>query len=481
MSTRKISITEIFLYLLVFLFVLVALAPYAIGFKVKSDYTQLVNDLAQGLQLDLEIDNYEQGFFTSESRLRFSIDGTAESIYINETIIHGPLYLGLLSQGRSPFVAAVINGELEADNTDDIATALFAGEKPLVYQNIVDFTGNVDSQAYVPAMSHTVMDESGPGQMQTSGMIINQTYIPAQKMLKGDASVPSFRMHSNELNLTANHMEFSFSGEIGSSSLMTGDSVVSIGLLDVDSGDSQFAMRDMTLQSVSSEAGDLLNSGAKLAIREILASNHKFGPLNMNISMNGLSAAALLRLQQTQEEINRQIQQGIPKEQANAMLMGQLMGVVPELIRQAQIQINPLRVNSELGKLEADLDFSLEGIDANTPPDPMFLMSAINLQMNMSVDEALLRQMISWQLKSRHQAMMDLNGEDATPALSDEQLAQQVDDNINALIQENWLVMNENVYLSELTMKQGALTINGKAVDPMQQMMSSMQGGQAVQ
>ena len=45
------------------------------------------------------------------------------------------------------------------------------------------------------------------------------------------------------------------------------------------------------------------------------------------------------------------------------------------------------------------------------------------------------------------------------------------------MLDENWLVNVENVYLSKITMRQGELLINDKPVDPMEKIMSSMNGG----
>lgn len=462
MSTKRISFVEIILWLFVVLLIVLTAAPFALGFKVKSDYTKLVSQFAQNLQLDLQIVQYEQGIFSSDVTIALNIPDVLEQLQFKEEVIHGPVYFGLLQQGKSPLAAAVVKGGLDISSAQqDSVKKIFGNQNPLVYQSVISFTGDVVSQAYVPAINTTFEDDMGPVTLQSSGVIINETFSAADSRMKGDAQVPVFKIESALFSVTAESMSFSFSGEMGQNQIIIGDSVASFKLLNIDSGEDQFAVRDFTIRSVTSEEGALINSGAQLSAREILASNQKFGPASLNLSLNGLNAQSLTQIQKLQKEAESQLKEGIPAEQVNAMMTNEIMTLVPDLIKQAEININPLSINSELGKLEADMDFLLEGVDANAPADPMFLLSAITLNLNVSIDEPLLKQFVSWQMP----------GEGNTE--------QKIKDNIDAMISESWLVMNEGVYISNVSMHQGELVLNGKPVDPMQQIMSTMGGAGA--
>ena len=472
MSTKKISFIEIILWISVFLFILLALLPYGLGYKVKSDYSQLVDDFSQVLQLDIEIERYEQGFFSSDATLVINLPDMP--IRLKEEIIHGPVYFGLLGQGKSPFVAAVVTGELEiSEEQQSLVQKIFAAQKPLVYQNIIGFSGDVDSQGYMPPIDTQFEDEMGVISIQSSGMIIDEHYTASTRTIKGEATNPMFKMQSAVFSVDAENLSVSFSGAMGANEIMLGDSVMSIGLLNFDSGDDQIALKDIIVRSVTAESGDLINSDAQLSASEILASNQKFGPVKLNVSVNGLNAKSLAQLQELQKEVDNQIAQGLPEEQAGAMMMGQAMGVLPGLVRQAEIKINPLSVNSELGKLEADMDFRLDGITDDTPADPMFLLTAISLDLNLSIDELFLKQIISWQLATAQEDQLSGTGMDMLPP---DVMEKQVSENIQGMVKENWLVKDEGVYFSKISMHQGEMLINDKSVDPMQQVMSSMGG-----
>lgn len=473
MSTKKVSIAEILLWICIVLLILVSLSPFALGYKIKSDYTKLIDEISTVMQMDMQIESYNQGYFSSDCTLSLSIPGVSEPLLFKENIIHGPVYLGLINQGKSPFVAAVINGESDVSAAkQDMILSLFFADKPMVYQNIIDYTGNVELEGYVPASNVRIEENMATINIVTSGMVFNESYSIAQQEFKGDLQIPSISISSDDFTTRAESLTMSFSGAMGTNNILIGDSVGSVAHINFDSGEGQFSIRDMTIRSITSESGQLINSGAQISTREILASNQKFGPVEFNMSVNGLNAQSLSQLQSIQQEVNDQITQGIPAEQANAMMMGQIMGILPQLISQAEIKINPLSVNSELGKLEADMDFSLQDVDENTPADPMFLMGAINLDLNLSIDEQLFRQFISWQLQGQQQAISDLQEEPIE--ISAEDLELQVKQNIDEMMAENWIIQDEGVYFSKINMHQGELLINDKAVDPMQQVMSSM-------
>jgi uncharacterized protein YdgA (DUF945 family) len=482
MSTNKISIAEIILWLIAFCLIIVSLTPFALGFKIKSDYAALITNLSELSQVNIDIVNYEQGMFSSTALLVVNLPGMQEQIQFKEKIIHGPLYLGLLSQGKSPLVAAVVKGQLDVSpEQQSMVQKIFSGQNPLVYQTTIDFAGDVSAQFYIPAVNTRFDDENGEVHIQSSGVIMNEQFSSASGLLKGDIQMPAFKVNSELVDMRAESVSMSFSGSMGANDIVVGDSVVSLNLLNIDTGTEQFAMKDLVVHSVSSDSAGLINSNTRIDARELLASNQKFGPIVFDISINGINAESLNQLQNVQNEVDEKLEQGLPPEQVNAMMTGQIMGIVPDLIKQAEMKINPLSINSELGKLQADLDFTLDGIDANTPADPMFLLGAISLDVNFSVDDALLKQLISWELENNQQLDVHLGSEKSRKIEAAVPIDQKVSENIQGMLDENWLVSNEGVYESKISMHQGELIINDKPVDPMQQIMSSIGGGVATQ
>lgn len=466
MSSKRVSAFEVLIWLTVILLVLLALSPYAVGYKVKSDYTNLIDRLSTVSKLDVRVKSYSQGFFSSTALIEADLPDTPKAITFEEEIVHGPVYLGLINQGKSPFIAAVIKGELNSDNTriPELKNILIH-TSPLLYQHLIDFNGDIQSQTYMPAFKASFVNEMGDVILKSSGAMLTQDFSAVDGGVKGELSLPMLKIQNAATSIDVENLSVSFSGVEGNNQLMMGDTVLSVESLGMYVENDQIAFRDLIVRSTTSEEGHLINSGSQFSVRELLAANQKFGPLKLNVSFNGLDAKSLLEVQKIQATVQESLNKGIPPEQVNAMMLGQVMAVVPELIKQAKVTINPLSINSELGRLESDLQLYLEGIDANTPADPVYMMDAINLELNVSIDEALIRKLISWNLQ---------NSETLKDVGSSSVLKKQIDDNLNALMTENWLSKSEGVYLTKISMSQGVMLINDSPIDVMQLLSSSV-------
>lgn len=460
MSRQRINLVEIFIWIFVILLLALVLSPYAVGFKVKADYQRSLDQLSMLSQYDVQIDQYQQGFYTSDVTLKVSLPELDQPLVLQEVISHGPLNLGLFNQGRSPLVIAVVQGELDTDASNiPLLSRLFKQQAPLVYQHVISFDGVLESQFYIPAIQTVLNEDNGRYVLQSSGALLTQRM--QAKTLKGELSVPQLKLLAPSASYSAQGVLLSFSAMQGTNGILTGDGVAAIKTLQVDVDKQQYALRDFTLRTVTSDNAQLIDTGTQLSVREVLASNQKFGPLTLNLSVNGLNAQSLLQLQDLQTEVTGMLDQGIPEEQVNAMMFGQVLGLLPELIKQTVVTINPLSVNSELGRLDADMDFSLSGIDSNAPADPMFLLQAIRLDLNLSIERPLIRQLISWNLQN--------SGISTSVA----EMNRLVEENLRLLQRENWLVLDNEIYRSKIAMHNGELQINGVRVDPLKTFMTS--------
>ena len=475
MSVKKISPVEILIWFVVFLLLLLVISPFALGFKIKNDYTAMVDNLSNIMQADVRILSYTRGFFTSDVMLEMRIPNAPVAVQFRENIIHGPLYLGLLNQGKSPLAGAVVNGELVV-NPEFKAQAdkIFAGKSPLIYQSIIDFSGNVSSEAYVPPVDAVIEDDTGALAIQSSGMVMSSRYSMAHQTMSGESSLPMFAISSEQGSMSLDNLTMNFSANMGSNGLLMGDSNLSLGKLDVQGQDDQFALHDLRISSVTSEVGQLINSLVQMNAREIYASNERFGPATFNMAVNGLNAVSLKQLQDMQKEIQAQMEQGLPPEQINAMVAGQMIALVPDLMKQADIKIDPLKLESELGALESRLSFSVEGLDQNAPADPMFMLSALNLDLTFDVDAPLMRQLIVWYLSANENQVAAAGDPRARQAEKNLPLDQKVNENLQGMIDENWLTLKDGVYSSHISLHQGQMQLNDKLVDPLQQFMSQM-------
>ncbi len=475
MSTKRISLAEILLWIMVLLLVVIAVSPIALGFKIKNDYTAMIQKMSDMMQANVQVVSYERGFFSSDVILETRIPNYPLTLQFKEEVIHGPLYLGLLNQGKSPLVAAVVKGKmLTPASAEAVFNKLFPGSSALIYQNIIDFSANVQSQAYVPAINAVFELESGPMNIQSNGLVMNTLYSAAEASISGEGQVSQFIVTTSDENMNNRGLRFSYSGKMGQNDMLIGDSVISLRKLEFQSPEDQFAVNNLTLRSVSSEQGVLINSELMLNAREILLDNSRFGPIAFNLTMNGLNAQAIRNIQSLQEEMDSNLKSGLPPEQVNAMMMGQMMTLLPDLFNQAEIRIDPLSIESELGGMQAQMEFSISGLDANSPADPMFLFNAINLDVAVDVDKPLMLKMVEWQLNAAEAQQAVAGSSQSRRAESNVPMDQKVNENLRGLLSENWLVFEDGIYSSQISLHNGEMVMNNQSVDVMSQLMSQM-------
>jgi len=480
MRTKRVSVLEVSIWITLVIFILLAFSPYLIGYKAKNEYTRLINQLSEISHLDLQVSNYSQGFFSSQATLSLNLPDYSEKVLFKEEIVHGPIYLGLISQGKSPFVAAVINGKLDIESISlTKLKKLLSGKNPIIYQHLIGFNGNIDSQAYMPAIKTLINDDAESISFESSGAIYTQFISAADGSVKGELNMPSFEINGNTFEMAVKESVVSFSGKKGLNQLMIGDTVISVGRLNIDSADEQFAISKLIVHSLSSEEGQFINTGAQISAHEVFASNQKFGPVAINFSLNGLDVVSLLQIEELQASLEKQKAQGVSEEQINSLMLNQLAEIIPTLIKNVEANINPLSVNSELGRLEADMQFKMNGLAGHTSIDPMILLDAINFDLNISIDEPLIRRLFAWYLENTQGDNLSSLPTTATNQNAHILMSKKVDDNLNALLEINWLVKDENIYLSKISMQQGELLVNDISVDALQQIMSSVSGEQS--
>ncbi|MFW2372136.1 MAG: DUF945 family protein, partial [Gammaproteobacteria bacterium] len=362
---------------------------------------------------------------------------------------------------------------LKPAGSEPFMLQLFGDQSPYIYQNVIDFFGNVNSEGYIPAINTAFQDETGEHKVNFSGMVLNTRYQSSLQSFTGDGRVNALSLSSEE-DINIRDLSFSYSGKTGQNGIIIGDSVISLSKLEVHSAQDQFAINNFTLRSVTTERGSLLSSESMLNAREIFLSNERFGPVAFNLSISGLNAPALKKAQQIQQDMQDKLQSGVPEEQVGAMMMGEMMGLLPDIFQQAEIRIDPLSIESELGGLQAQLEFSVSDLDQNTPADPMFLLNAINIDFALDIDKRLMHQLVEWQLLVA-EADVESGGNKASRRMeSNVPMQRKVSENIKAMMDENWIVFEDEIYSSQISMHQGQMVMNSKQVDPMAQIMSQM-------
>ena len=475
MSAKKSNYFEITIWALVLLLLIMVVAPFALGFKIESDYSDLNKRMSDIFKVEIAISSYDRGYFSSQAVLDVQLPGFPEKIKFKEKIIHGPIYLGLINQSKSPFVAAVVRGQIETSVVEDeLLKSVFQGQSALLYQNLIDFAGNVDIHAYMPAINTDVISDGKLHHIESSALNIGLKYNQSEQKIVGENKLNNLIVTSKNEKISLNNLELGFSGKMTENDLLMGDSVLSFDELEIKSSEEQFVLRDFSISSVNSEAASLVNSQLRINARSLFFSNEKLGPIVLQLNANGLNAKSLLEMADANKNLQLKFQSAIPEEQMNAILAEKMMSLIPELLSQAVISIDPLSVQSELGALQANMSFSVNAPNSNVAADLFYLLTAIDFSLSIAVDEDFLKQLVEWQLMAVDEQLSSSLNTQARKSELDISIKQKVAENIKGLLDENWLSFEAGQYKSKIKLQQGILNVNGMQLDPMTQILSQM-------
>jgi len=478
MASKRISPFEILIWILVVFLLLAVLSPIGMGFKIQNDYPAMIQQHASSMDMVATVKSFKRGLYSSQAQIEITDPGSGNALMMIEDIIHGPIYLGLLTQGKSPLVAAVVKGKLAmVGNLQQAIKDLSGFDSLLGYQSVIDFNGNLEADLYSPPINNVTTKDGEQVRLNTSGIVGHTSFNVTEQKVVFTMSFPALNYESATEAAMFKHIQLDFAVQRGKTGILIGDSAVAFKDIDLDLDGKQFAMKDFGLRTITSENGQLIGSVTQVRMRSMLADNAKIGPAQLNIDVQGLDANALLQFQKTQKDINAKRQQGMPEDQINSMMAGKMMTLVPALFKQAKIVIDPLTIDSELGKVDGTLSFSVSGLDDKAPMDPTLILAAINFDLNLAIDKALLKKLIEIRLENEQAQQALANMDKAQKSERKIPVPQKVDENIQGMIDENWLQSSADGYTLDMSLHEGKMQLNGKPFNPMQMMMSGM--GQA--
>ncbi len=472
MSVKKITLIEFFLWLVILALFVAFLSPFVYGFKIKHDYSEIIQGLSKSLHVKINIVKYEQGFFSSTLDLVIDFPRLDGRILVKEKIIHGPIYIGLLKQKKSPFINAVVHGELSTSlKQQPLLKELFSNNSAPAYQTIIHYSGDVDTQLYVPSIHTQLLKDTTSLQIDSTAILINRYYSPLNSDVSSDIDVPLFKFKSKEITINIDSLYMSFIGtDEGLKDILIGDAIIAIGSFDMDSGVDQLTLRGVVLHLLSSEKNNLFDIESQLNIQKIFSSNHKFGPLVFGLNLGGINYNKLNEVKNAYD--------GKQKRVAKKGSVNVFAGNSMQLVKQASqvikhIEIKEFKIASELGGLNAKFNFKLGSSQQSKLKDETKL-SVLNLDLDAKADSMLLKQIISWELENEFKSIFKFY----TPVIKKEETKQLHDKKVlkklRQLMDESWLAYSDHQYHSKITLYKGKLLVNNQIERSIEQVIESI-------
>jgi len=243
---------------------------------------------------------------------------------------------------------------------------------------------------------------------------------------------------------------------------LQGDGLLSLQHFEYQSNDEQWLLQNLIVQLKNKQQAGRLNIVSQINVSKAFASNERFGPLQFNLHLSALDADALQQLLNS------------PQTFLNTNLETSISAFLPLLFKGAKVELRSFDLASDLGELQGQFVLSSEAMESMTSADPLALLNALNISLSFSVEKSLMQQMVKWQLLSHAE------GETSLPVTAT-LLKQQVKQNLQGLVADNWLSFDQQVYRCELDLSQGQAYLNQQPVDPLAHIMSKIQSASAVQ
>ena len=235
---------------------------------------------------------------------------------------------------------------------------------------------------------------------------------------------------------------------------------------DPDSGE-QVELENFTVEVDSSEQGELISGLATYRLERVSAGGQSYGPGQVGLEVSQLSAAAIVQLQESMEQIQRQ---PLDDEQRGIAIMGTLMGLGPQLLSSDPgFAIRELRVATPSGEVTGGFSVRPVGLRWSEIGNIGVVLDKLTAEFSLRVPEALFEQL------QRQQIRMALVAELARLAQQGQQppeldpvqlqllVEQQAQERLAQWLEQGVVERVGSDITTQANLASGLLTVNGKA------------------
>ena len=272
---------EIVLAVVSVFLLLLSVLPYFSGYIIQADYSHLVKKISNGTDFSFEVVSYERHWFRSDAKLIVKNADQATLFEFNHQIIHGPLYLGLLLEGRSPFVNMVIKGSMLPKNmTDDYVFRIVSSEIMVHIKAYVAFNGDVYANLSIPESKvnkNLVVAE-------TKKIDFDLYYTEHENRYKGEIHIPEL-LSSDQSFFELENLILSFD-EVYKNNAIVGDLVLSFDLMKLKVKSRIIDFRRVSARFEHSLGKSLLDLDVDLKMSKINLFNEQVNSLSLSLGLN---------------------------------------------------------------------------------------------------------------------------------------------------------------------------------------------------
>lgn len=269
-----LAVVSVFLLLL-------SVLPYFSGYIIQADYSNLVKKISNGTDFSFEVVSYERHWFRSDAKLIVKNADQEALFEFNHQIIHGPLYLGLILEGQSPFVNMVIQGNMLPKNIpDDYVFTTISSEFIVQIKAYVAFNGDVYANLSIPenkVIKTLVVTEA-------KKIDFDLYYTEHENRYKGEIHIPEL-LSSGKSFFELENLILSFD-EVYKNNVIVGDLVLSFDLMKLKVKSRIIDFRRVSARFEHSMDKSLLDLDVDLKMSKINLFNEQVNSLSLDLGLN---------------------------------------------------------------------------------------------------------------------------------------------------------------------------------------------------
>ncbi|MCP4993936.1 MAG: YdgA family protein [Gammaproteobacteria bacterium] len=451
---------------LLFFFILAAallLVPGVIGYQVEAQYSQLIDQLDRE-GFTVEEQHYSRRWFSADAETRLllkSSTGPAEAeepvrFTLRSHLSHGPL-LPSSAPGLAEIATQIlIDGKVLFDHQEQAPVTTFisfnrAGEmtldlspvdiEPTADRPAIKFYGLTGSVIFEPDFTKSKTRLKMPG-LEIKGDGAEQATI----------SGLTLDMHSSE----------------GVAGLMMGDGTFRLESFDINSDEVDINMNGISVDVGTTANGEMVQATAAYRFQVIEVEDQSFGPVELLLKLDNLSAPTLVKIQKAMQELNAQ---QLSENQRGMAVMSTLMAIIPELlVNDPLFALERVRFETQEGAIDGHFSIQSKGLGWPIKGGQQELLEKLLSEASLRMPESYFQDMLeryaadqfSQEITRRQLAGEEIQLPDE--AKLNQIFRQQGQEQLDLLLQQEILQRDGRDLVFDMILADGLLTVNGKTV-----------------
>jgi len=461
MSRAGTTIVYLVLALLALVLIALLALPVWTGVQARTVYEQAVADFntQAAPMMRLETARYDKGWLTSRVETLVHHTEMPFSLKFTHDVRHGPLNLPGLVNAEPVLMLARLDGMLSPGEGPGGQTMVMARG-----DSFVGFNGDTQS--------HWLLEPQLAAMLGTDGQPVwaRVDYRAAGGDLSFQAQLPELEMSNPQGDYRLSDLRFRLDMRPAQGGKFSvGSYGMSLKYLRAGGLADMVAVEDLRIRARATERAGKVDTEMAVSFEQVDSPAGVIGPARFILQLNNLDAAALEAYAEMQDELLQGMDPMLDQQAMAAQLMPQLMGVLPEVFSQAELRIPTLYVATTDGALNGKATVVVPPLNAEAMAVPMAVLTSLNLDAQVAIDEAMMRTEMERALRTRlmnaRAAELGEGGALLREEI-DEDAASQTDAQLSVLTSQGYLQLDGGVYRARVTMEGGNILVNGNPINP---------------